>query len=123
MPVEKLTYDKSKGLLKVKITFDNIPSWNYKYNEDTTHENNSSLNDPKELTLGMPHEIKKPLHDWVFLLNNTSNFKLEDLEITIKWFQDVDGHEREIHEWKKSDIEIEKGKGEIVEDRIMMDPQ
>jgi hypothetical protein len=122
MPIEKLTYQKSEGVITAKVTIHNVPSWSYEYREDTTHRNDTASNYPMEHTLGKPHEIHRPLHDWMFLLNNTANHPVGNVKVTITWFQQVQGVDRQIHDWVRDHISIKAESGEMVEDRIMMNP-
>lgn len=122
MPIEKLNYKKDKGIINVIVSIENVPSWSYKYTEDTEHNNSTASNNPKDHTLGKPHELIRPLHDWIFLLSNTSTVKIENVIIKMDWFQEQDGVQVNIHSWHPDPLSIKAEGGEILEDRIILNP-
>ncbi|QNL22643.1 hypothetical protein HZR84_12045 [Hyphobacterium sp. CCMP332] len=123
MPIKKLNYYTNQGTIFIKVDIKNVPSWNYQYTEDQEHTNSRAINRKKEHTIGKPHELIRPHHNWVFTLDNTTNDEINNVEIKIEWFQIIDGQEEKIEEWEKKDISIEADDGDIIEDRILLKPR
>ncbi len=121
MPIELLKYRKDQGMVSVKIIIDDVPVWNYVYNEDREHDNSKDQNLPKEHSLGKPHELKKPIHMWRILLTNIANFEIT-AHVVLTWHQIVDGVETEIHKWEKSNVKIKEESGEEIGDQIILRP-
>ena len=119
MPVEFLKFKKDKGVVSIKVQIDNVPIWNYLYKEDSEYENDTAQNDPMEHTLGKPHELKRPIHEWRFILTNPASFEIT-ASVRIQWFQEVDGQVKQIHSWKEDSVKIKAEKGEIVGSQVIL---
>lgn len=121
MPIEILPIQKNQGMVSIKVSIHpNIPIWNYLYREDMDHDNSTAQSLPKEHSLGKPHELKRPIHNWNFLLSNTSNVNINNVDVEIEWWQEINGVNQKIHTWNSGPFTIMAGKGESVSDHIIV---
>jgi hypothetical protein len=121
MQVEIVKIQKNQGIVTIKVTINSqIPIWNYVYREDMDHDNSTAQSLPKEHSLGKPHELKKPIHNWNFLLSNTSSGDLNNMDVAISWHQEINGSNKQIYSWNSDPFKIEAGKGESISDQIII---
>ncbi|WP_424962411.1 hypothetical protein [Ekhidna sp.] len=121
MPVEIVKVQKNQGMVTIKVTIHpNIPIWNYMYREDMDHDNSTAQNLPKEHSLGKPHELNKSVHNWAFLVSNSSKVDINNVDVGIEWFQDINGTDQSIHQWNSGSFKIKAEKGESIQDQIII---
>jgi hypothetical protein len=111
LPMQLIKYKKQEGLLTIETSISVTPTWYYYYNEDQLHENDNSLNKPKEHTIGKPHELVKVTHNWKFVLANPSINQIV-VDVMIDWYQIIGGVKTKIHHWQDTSIKVPAGGAE-----------
>ena len=118
-----LTYTKEGGLIRLRYELINeTPIWNFRYKEDRIHENNNALNKDKELIIGLPSSIIRPIHSWSFLFTNPANFKIEDVKVKLHWLQEINGELKPIQNWEGKLAKINAVDGGQIKHEILMNP-
>lgn len=118
-----LTYRKDGGQVYVTYVLENeTPAWNFRYKADSEHLNSNAIDHDKKVVLGPHSALIRPIHKWSFLFINPSNFPVEDIKVSMTWWQEVNGQPVQLHQWEEVLDRIKAVSGDELKSEILLNP-